>query len=108
MKPLTLLAFLIFSLCAGSCATQWSRPDTTEQQLAQDLELCEESAEKEHPVSMSVSGPNYQSQNSVGCVGGGDCRSKPGSQIGSPSQDLNKTARNKAIMACMESRGYRQ
>jgi hypothetical protein len=108
MKPFTLLAFLTLSLSVSGCATQWSRADTTEQQLAQDLELCEESAEKDHPVSMSVSGPNYQAQNSVGCGAGGDCRARPGSQIGNPNQDLNKTARDKATMSCMELKGYRQ
>ncbi len=106
MKLCAAATLLIITLVVSACATQWSRPDTTEQQTARDLEACENRAKDEFPISMSATLPSYQSQNSIGCAAGGDCRAKPGSTLGEANKDLNRKPRAEAVIACMETKGY--
>ena len=107
MKRLITAIFLIASLTLAGCATNWTRPDTSAEQMAGDLDACQESAMDEYPVVSSRTAPSYQSQNSVGCSGA-DCRAKPGSTFTEPARDLNRDGREEAVVACMESKGYQQ
>lgn len=106
MKTGGTVALLFVTLLVTACATQWTRPDTTEKQTAWDLEACEERAKDEFPIAMSATLPSYQSQNSIGCAAGGDCRAKPGSTLGEANKDLNRKPRAEAVIACMETKGY--
>jgi hypothetical protein len=111
MKILKLSLILLATGLAAGCSTQWTRPGTAEQQAADDLELCEEQAMEAHPPLVTGGGPNYQAQNSVGCVGSSyetSCRAKPGSTLRDPNQDLNRASRERAVAACMEAQGYSQ
>ena len=95
----------------AACATQWSRPDTPADQLAIDLEACEARALEQFPVQMTASAPDYRSQTSVGCTGTTgteSCRAKPGAYTQEAPKDVNKTARLRAVSACMEAAGYVQ
>ena len=91
-------------LLAG-CASDWTRPDTSREQMSRDLDACREWAMDEFPVVSSRTLPSYQSQSSVGCSGG-DCRARPGSTFSEPVRDLNREGREQAVIACMESRSY--
>lgn len=106
MKFILRLTFLALLLALGACSTTYTRPDTTEAQMNADLEKCQAEAEREFPGSWTPEGPNYASQNSVGC-GTADCRTMPGSSLGESTRDRNKTARDKATIACMEDEGYK-
>ena len=108
MKLLIATVFLSLSLLLSACATQWSRTDTSAEQLAQDLDSCQLAATEEYPVVSSRTLPSYQSQNSVGCSGGGDCRAKPGSSLQEPAQDLNRAGREESVRRCMEEKNYSQ
>lgn len=100
---LIMLAGLALAMTA--CTTNYTRPETTEAQMNSDLESCRELAEKEFPGSWTPEGPDYSARNSVGCATA-DCRSMPGSSLGESSRDRNRTAREKAVIACMEENGY--
>lgn len=105
MKP-TRLSALFLVLLTAACTTHYTRPDTTEAQMQADLEECKELAYRENPGSWTPEGPDYQASNSVGCAGG-DCQAKPGQAVhGSPSVDLNRADRDRAVLACMKERGY--
>jgi hypothetical protein len=105
-----MIAVIILALLPllGGCATQWTRADTGAEQISQDLDSCSELAQDEYPIKWSSTLPNYQSLNSIGCIGGGDCRPEPGTPAQDPSKDINRVERDNAVMACMESRGYSQ
>ena len=104
MKGVIAAAFLVLSLSLAGCAPTWTRPDTTAQQMEQDLDACREQAMDEYPVVSSRTLPSYQSQNSVGCTG--DCRTRPGSTFTEPVKDLNREGREEAVIACMVGEGY--
>jgi len=107
MKLQIVTGFVLLSLALASCSAQWTRPETTPEQMSGDLDTCKDAAMEEYPVASSRALPNYQSQNSVGCAGA-DCRAKPGSTLSEPAQDLNRPARDKAVIYCMENEGYKQ
>lgn len=93
-------------LVLAACGTTYTRPDTSEAQVQIDLEECKELAYSGNPGDWTPDGPDYQARNSVGCTSG-DCQAKPGQAVhGSPSVDLNRADRERAILACMKARGY--
>lgn len=95
---------LIFALVA--CSTNYTRPDTTEAEMQNDLARCKELSYSDNPGDWTVDGPDYQARNSVGCSTG-DCQAKPGQNVNSsPSIDMNRADRERAVLACMEARGY--
>ena len=75
------------ALSLAACATEYHRPDTSEAQVKKDLEECKAIAYGENPGDWTPDGPDYQARNSVGCPSG-DCQAE------------------RAVLACMESRGY--
>ncbi|MBT8039184.1 MAG: hypothetical protein HKO85_00170 [Xanthomonadales bacterium] len=94
------------ALSLAACATEYTRPDTSEAQRKKDLEECQDIAYGKNPGDWTPDGPDYQARNSVGCPSG-DCQAKPGQAVhGSPSVDMNRADRERAVLACMESRGY--
>lgn len=93
------------ALLLAGCATTYTRPDTSEAQMNIDLEQCQAQAEREFPGSWTPEGPDYAARNSVGCASA-DCRAMPGSSLGESSRDRNRTAREKAVITCMEEKGY--
>ncbi|MEE4219345.1 MAG: hypothetical protein V2I48_17165 [Xanthomonadales bacterium] len=104
------IATSFFAVCLvlvlSACSTHYTRPDTTEAQMQHDLERCKELSYRENPGDWTVDGPDYQARSSVGCPGG-DCQAKPGQAVhGSPSVDMNRADRERAVIACMEARGY--
>ena len=106
MKPALAPALLLIAILAAACTTQYTRQDTTEAQMNADLEDCKAIAYGENPGDWTPDGPDYQARNSVGCPAG-DCQAKPGQAVhGSPSVDLNRAERERAVLACMEDRGY--
>jgi uncharacterized lipoprotein len=93
-------------LVLAACSTQYTRSDTSEAQMQKDLEECKELAYSDNPGDWTPDGPDYQARNSVGCPSG-NCQALPGQAVhGSPSVDLNRADRERAILACMEARGY--
>ena len=101
----SLLAFSL-TLALAACSTQYTRPDTSEAQTQKDLEECKELAYSDNPGDWTADGPDYQARNSVGCPAG-DCQAKPGQAVhGSPSVDMNRADRERAVLACMKARGY--
>jgi len=106
MKIVTTSITLLLALALAACSTTYTRPDTTEAETQKDLEACKAMAYGDNPGDWTPDGPDYQARNSVGCPGG-DCQAKPGTAIhGSPSVDMNRADRERAIMACMKDRGY--
>jgi hypothetical protein len=100
------LAASALALGLAACSTNYTRPDTTEAQMKQDLEACKALAWGESPGDWTPDGPDYQARNSVSCPSG-DCQAKPGQAVhGSPSIDLNRADRERAVQACMKDRGY--
>ena len=101
----SLLAFSL-TLALAACSTQYTRPDTSEAQTQKDLEECKELAYSDNPGDWTADGPDYQARNSGGCPTG-DCQAKPGQAVhGSPSVDMNRADRERAVLACMKARGY--
>ena len=106
MKLQTGTSLLAMALALAACATNYTRPDTDQAQTQKDLEECKAMAYSENPGDWTPDGPDYQARNSVGCPSG-DCQAKPGQAVNSsPSVDLNRAARERAVLACMEERGY--
>lgn len=106
MRTARILLGLTLLLVLAACGTQYTRPDTTEAQTQTDLEECKELAYSDNPGDWTPDGPDYQARNSVGCASG-DCQAKPGQAVhGSPSVDLNRADRERAVLACMKARGY--
>lgn len=106
MKYGTSILAISISLALIACSTNYTRPDTTEAQTQKDLSECKEMAYSENPGDWTPDGPDYQARNSVGCPSG-DCQAKPGQAVhGSPSVDMNRADRERAVLACMEARGY--
>jgi hypothetical protein len=106
MKFLTGTITITLALLLAACSTTYTRPDTTEAQTQKDLGECKELAYSDNPGDWTPDGPDYQARNSVGCPGG-DCQAKPGQAVhGSPTVDLNRADRERAVLACMEARGY--
>lgn len=104
LRNIVLIGTAAFSLAA--CATEYTRPDTSEAQTKKDLEECQDIAWGRNPGDWTPDGPDYQARNSVGCPSG-DCQAKPGQAVhGSPSIDMNRADRERAVLACMEERGY--
>lgn len=102
--PGLLAAALVTTLAA--CTTNYTRPDTTESEMKNDLEQCKAIAYGEKPGNWTPDGPDYQARNSIGCPSG-DCQAKPGQAVhGSPSVDMNRADRERAVLACMEDKGY--
>ena len=102
---ITSITFL-FALTLAACSTIYTRPDTTQAEMERDLGQCKAIAYGENPGDWTPDGPDYQARNSVGCASG-DCQAKPGQAVhGSPSVDMNRADRERAILACMEDRGY--
>ena len=94
------------SLLLAACSTNYTRPDTSEAQTQKDLEECKELAYSDNPGDWTADGPDYQARNSVGCQSG-DCQALPGQAVhGSPSIDMNRADRERAVLACMKARGY--
>lgn len=97
---------ILLSLLLAACSTHYTRPDTTETTMQNDLERCKELSYSDNPGDWTVDGPDYQARNSVGCTGG-DCQAKPGQAVhSSPSVDMNRADRERAVIACMEANGY--
>ncbi len=97
---------LPLALLLAACSTNYTRPDTTEAQAQADLEACKALAYGDNPGDWTPDGPDYQARNSVGCPGG-NCQAKPGQAVhGSPTVDMNRADRDRAVLACMEERGY--
>ena len=106
MKIVTTSVALSLALMLAACSTNYSRPDTTEAELQNDLARCKELSYSDNPGDWTVDGPDYQARSSVGCPSG-DCQAKPGQAVhGSPSVDMNRADRERAVLACMEARGY--
>ncbi len=106
MKCGTFFIAIFLSLALSACSTHYTRPDTTEAQMQNDLARCKELSYSENPGDWTVDGPDYQARTSVGCPGG-DCQAKPGQAVhGSPSVDMNRADRERAVIACMEANGY--
>lgn len=106
MKFGTSLVAVSLSLALSACTTNYTRPDTTEAQMQSDLERCKELSYSENPGDWTADGPDYQARTSVGCPSG-DCTAKPGQAVhGSPSIDMNRADRERAVIACMEANGY--
>ncbi len=106
MKLATTSLTLLLALALTACSTSYTRPDTTEAEMKNDLEQCKAIAYGEKPGNWTPDGPDYQARNSVGCPSG-DCQAKPGQAVhGSPSVDMNRADRERAVLACMEARGY--
>ena len=106
MKFGTTLLTASLSLALAACATNYTRPDTTEAEMNTDLDECKAIAYSENPGDWTPDGPDYQARDSVGCPSG-DCQAKPGQAVhGSPSVDMNRASRERAVLACMEARGY--
>lgn len=106
MRNVTRNTAILLSLLLAACSTHYTRPDTTEAVMQNDLERCKALARGDNPGDWTPDGPDYQARNSVGCPGG-DCQAKPGQAVhGSPSVDMNRADRDRAIIACMEANGY--
>ena len=106
MKSGNLLLLSALAFCMAACATNYTRPDTSEAQVQKDLDECKAMAYSDNPGDWTPDGPDYRARNSVGCPAG-DCQAKPGQAVhGSPSVDMNRAARERAVLACMEERGY--
>lgn len=106
MKTASRAALLALAVTLAACGTTYTRPDTTEAQMKSDLEACKALAWGENPGDWTADGPDYQARNSVGCPSG-DCQAKPGQAVhGSPSVDMNRADRERAVQACMKERGY--
>ena len=106
MKIVTTSVALSLALMLAACSTNYSRPDTTEAEMQNDLARCKELSYSDNPGDWTVDGPDYQARTSVGCPSG-DCQAKPGQAVhGSPSVDMNRADRERAVLACMEARGY--
>jgi len=102
----SIFAVAAASILLAACSTNYTRPDTSQAQTQKDLGECKELAYSENPGDWSPDGPDYQARNSVGCPGG-DCQAKPGQAVhGSPSVDMNRADRERAVLACMKARGY--
>lgn len=94
------------SLVLAACSTTYTRPDTSEAEMQNDLERCKALSYSDNPGDWTADGPDYQARNSVGCAGG-DCQAKPGQAVhSSPSVDMNRADRERAVIACMEANGY--
>ena len=101
-------SFVIFPLVLAltACSTNYTRPDTTEAEMQKDLGQCKELSYSDNPGDWTADTPDYQARNSVGCTGG-DCQAKPGQNVNSsPSIDMNRADRERAVLACMKARGY--
>jgi hypothetical protein len=61
----------------GGCAMQWSRPNVTKEELAQDRDQCEQEAQTNYPVVML-----------------------------SNNIDANAITRSNAVDACLRAKGY--
>jgi hypothetical protein len=72
----TFVSTLILVLLGG-CAMQWSRPNVTKEELAQDRDQCEQQAQDTYPVVMLSS-----------------------------NIDANAITRSNAVDACLRSKGY--
>ncbi len=106
MKIAVKSTLFLIALALTACSTQYTRPDTTQAEMEKDLDQCKALAYGENPGDWTPDGPDYQARNSVGCASA-DCQAKPGQAVhGSPSVDLNRAHRDRAILACMEERGY--
>jgi hypothetical protein len=106
MKTAWRIAVTALTVSLAACSTNYTRPDTTEAQMQNDLEECKALARGENPGDWTPDGPDYQARNSVGCPSG-DCQAKPGQAVhGSPSVDLDRADSERAVQACMKERGY--
>ena len=109
--PFRLLVPVCAMLALTACATQWTRPYTSLEQIAIDLEACEARALEAYPVQMTANAPDYRAQTSISCSGTPgteNCRAKPGAYTQEAPKDVNKTARLRAVSDCMEEAGYAQ
>ena len=106
MKSVRTSLLVTLMLALAACSTNYTRPDTTEAQTQKDLEQCKAMAYSDNPGDWTPDGPDYQARNSVGCPSG-DCQAKPGQAVNSsPSIDMNRADRERAVLACMEEKGY--
>jgi len=106
MKPGKSILAATVCLAMAACTTNYTRPDTSEAEMQKDLAQCKEIAYSDNPGDWTPDGPDYQARTSVGCPSG-DCQAKPGQAVhGSPSIDMNRADRERAVLGCMEARGY--
>ena len=109
MRPAALLALSISSFGLAGCAGEWTRPNTTEQELHIDQLACEQEAMRLYPV-VHDAGVTYRppatSKLDTNCVqqsGFNNCNTPGGGGAGD-ANDYNRTA---AVRACLESKGYK-
>jgi hypothetical protein len=104
VKRLVLVAAL-----AGGCSTQWTRPDYSPAQAAQDQLACEEQAEREaslrpvgfHGGSLSqYYGPNYQPYGRTRWIGA------PGPMFDADPAGSRMMEEGRLVDSCMRAKGY--
>jgi hypothetical protein len=115
MARISTMFALSLGLCGlAGCAMEWTRPDTTQQQLNADQLGCEQDAMKSYPV-MHDAPVTYRAPASsrldTNCVqqsGFNNC--DPAGGAGAPAaesrSDPNGHERAAAVRACMQSKGY--
>ncbi len=105
------LSLLSVSLC--SCAREWSKPGTTEQESNADQLSCEQEAARLYPVihdSPLTYRPTSSSKLDTSCVqqtGFNNCDTAASAGTASGvSGDANGYNRDAAIKSCLVSKGY--
>jgi len=102
---------LALPLLLAACATDWSRPGATPQQLEDDLASCRQLAEQAHPVVMRAIAAGENKQFETRCTNYGNqtnCTTRS-SETGSAGEyDVNEKGRREAVAQCMTERGYRR
>jgi hypothetical protein len=109
-----LLALSISIIGLAGCAMEWTRPDTSEQQLNADKLSCEQEAGKLYPVvhEAPVSyRPPASGKLDTSCVpqtglNNCDAAGGPGAPSASAANDANDYNRGAAVKACLTSKGY--
>ena len=105
---LTLGNAMLLTILAG-CATEWSRPNTTEAELAQDRLKCEQQADVAYPPKFASSGTGYQAPVQTNCTTygiQGHCSTPAGIQVPLRQNDVNAAPRSNAVDACLRANGY--
>lgn len=113
-KFTTTLALLISFISFAGCASEWTRPGTSDQQLNADKLSCEQEALTLYPVTHDAPlayRPAASSKLDPNCVqqtGFNNCDSA--GNVGTPSadgqNDVSSYNRAAAVKACLTSKGY--
>lgn len=109
MKIRLILLLVLACACTTACVKEWTKPGTTAEQLAADIEACEQLAAEQVPVAMSSKDSSNRKEYDTRCTSYGhqtNCTTRSSSTGGSYQYDRNEEDRRQVVSRCLESRGY--